>query len=108
MDTEDGFHVYRIESQLLRVKVYVDGALDIDVALDPAAFGGSWALTFGDGYGGNRSSVYWDYFSLDVFYAGGGGAATSAPVFPSIYVGIGAALGAGIVAYAARRRLTRQ
>ena len=35
----------------------------------------------------------------------GGG---SAPVFPSIYVGIGAALGAGILAYAVRRRLARQ
>ena len=33
------------------------------------------------------------------------GGAHSAPVFPSIYVGIGAALGAGIVAYAVRRRL---
>ena len=29
----------------------------------------------------------------------------SAPVFPNIYVGIAAALGAGIVAYAVRRRL---
>ena len=35
----------------------------------------------------------------------GGGGAHSAPVFPSIYIGIGAALGAGIVAYIVRRRL---
>jgi len=35
----------------------------------------------------------------------GGGGGHSAPVFPSIYIGIGAALGAGIVAYAVRRRL---
>jgi hypothetical protein len=34
---------------------------------------------------------------------GGGGG--SVPVFPSIYIGIGAALGAGILAYFARRRL---
>ena len=33
------------------------------------------------------------------------GGGHSAPVFPNIYVGIGAALGAGIVAYALRRRL---
>lgn len=35
----------------------------------------------------------------------GGGGATSAPAFPSIYIGIGAALGAGILAYGVRRRL---
>lgn len=34
-----------------------------------------------------------------------GGSAHSAPVFPSIYVGLGAALGAGIAAYAVRKRL---
>jgi hypothetical protein len=39
---------------------------------------------------------------------GGGGSGRSAPVFPSIYVGIGAALGAGIVAYAVRRRFASQ
>lgn len=36
------------------------------------------------------------------------GGAHSAPVFPSIYIGIGAALGAGIVAYFVRRRLIAQ
>jgi hypothetical protein len=36
---------------------------------------------------------------------GGGGGTTSAPVFPNVYIGIGAALGAGILAYLARRRL---
>jgi hypothetical protein len=34
-----------------------------------------------------------------------GGGAHNAPVFPSIYVGIAAALGAGVLAYALRRRL---
>ena len=33
------------------------------------------------------------------------GGGQSAPVFPSIYIGIAAALGAGIVAYFVRRRL---
>jgi hypothetical protein len=37
--------------------------------------------------------------------SGGGGGGHSAPVFPSVYVGIGAALGAGILAYALRKRL---
>jgi hypothetical protein len=36
--------------------------------------------------------------------SGGGGV----PVFPSVYIGIGAALGAAIVAYFVRRRLVRQ
>ena len=36
----------------------------------------------------------------------GGSGGHSAPVFPSIYIGIGAALGAGIAAYFVRRRLT--
>jgi len=36
---------------------------------------------------------------------GGGGAV---PVFPNIYIGIAAALGAGVIAYFLRRRLTRQ
>jgi uncharacterized membrane protein YgcG len=35
----------------------------------------------------------------------GGGGAAGVPVFPSIYIGIGAALGAGVVAYGLRRRL---
>jgi hypothetical protein len=35
----------------------------------------------------------------------GGGGATSAPVFPSIYIGIAAAMGAGILAYFMHRRL---
>ena len=39
---------------------------------------------------------------------GPSGGAHSAPVFPSIYVGIGAALGAGILAYFVRRRLIAQ
>ncbi len=36
------------------------------------------------------------------------GGATGAPVFPSIYIGIAAALGAGILAYFVRRRWARQ
>jgi len=35
-----------------------------------------------------------------------GGGARQAPVFPSLYLGIGAALGAAIVAYVVRRKLT--
>ena len=54
--------------------------------------------------------VYGRVNSLSWFFIGGkwvwvDDGAHHAPVFPSIYVGIGAALGAGIVAYAVRRRL---
>jgi hypothetical protein len=38
-------------------------------------------------------------------WPGGGGGGGGVPVFPSIYIGIGAALGAGIVAYLLNRRL---
>jgi len=37
-----------------------------------------------------------------------GGGASGVPVFPSLYVGIGAALGAGMLAYLLRRRLVRK
>jgi len=54
--------------------------------------------------------VYGRVNSLSWFFIGGewvwvDDGAHSAPVFPNIYIGIGAALGAGIVAYAVRRRL---
>lgn len=59
--------------------------------------------------------VYGQVTSLSPFFigdpagpSGGSGGAHSAPVFPSIYIGIGAALGAGIVAYMVRRRLISQ
>lgn len=38
----------------------------------------------------------------------GGGGAAGVPVFPSVYVGIGAALGAGILAFFVRRRVIHQ
>ena len=37
----------------------------------------------------------------------GGGSTSHAPAFPSMYIGIGAALGAGILAYLVRRRLAK-
>jgi len=54
--------------------------------------------------------VYGQVNSLSWFFIGGewvwvDDGAHSAPVFPNLYIGIGAALGAGIVAYAVRRRL---
>ena len=39
---------------------------------------------------------------------GGGGGAAGVPVFPNIYVGMAAAVGAGIVAYFVRKRLINQ
>jgi len=38
----------------------------------------------------------------------GGGGALGVPVFPSVYIGIAAALGAGVLAYFLRRRLVQQ
>lgn len=39
---------------------------------------------------------------------GGGGGAAGVPVFPNVYIGIGAAVGAGIIAFFVRRRFVRQ
>ena len=66
MDTTNGFHIYRIESKLNQVKVYVDGELKIDHTLTSTG-GGSDVLYFGDGVGGDTSLSYWDYFSYNVF-----------------------------------------
>lgn len=56
--------------------------------------------------------VYGQVDSFSWFFIGGQWVwvpgATSAPVFPSIYIGIAAALGAAAIAYFARRRLIRQ
>jgi hypothetical protein len=55
--------------------------------------------------------VYGIVDSLSWFFIGGewvwvdDGGAAGVPVFPNIYIGIGAALGAGILAYILRRRL---
>jgi hypothetical protein len=37
-----------------------------------------------------------------------GGGAAGVPVFPNIYIGIAAALGAGVLAYFARKRIIHQ
>ena len=66
MDTTDDFHVYRIESKLDQVRVYVDDVLAIDHTLSWTG-GGSDVLNFGDGYGAYTSLSYWDYFWYDVF-----------------------------------------
>jgi hypothetical protein len=56
--------------------------------------------------------VYGEVTSFSWFFIGGewvwvdDGGSRGVPVFPSIYVGIVAALGAGILAYLVRRRLT--
>ena len=70
MSTTDGYHVYRIESRLRNVKIYVDGVLRIDHTLSTPG-GGSNVLKFGDGVGGSDafpspSKSYWDYFWYDV------------------------------------------
>ncbi len=54
--------------------------------------------------------VYGQVDSLSWFFIGGqwvwiDDGARRAPAYPSVYVGIGAALGAGILAYFVRRRM---
>jgi len=66
MDTTDGFHVYRIESRLNNVRIYVDGNLVINHNLSRSYSVGS-TLLFGDGAGGGKSLTFWDYFWYDVF-----------------------------------------
>lgn len=66
MNTTNSFHIYRIESKLNKVQIYVDGKLKIDKTLSWTG-GGSNILNFGDGVGGDTSLVYWDYFSYNVF-----------------------------------------
>jgi uncharacterized delta-60 repeat protein len=53
---------------------------------------------------GQVNSLSWFFIGGEWVWVDDGGG-HSAPVFPNIYIGIGAALGAGIVAYAVRRRL---
>ena len=67
MDTTDGFHVYRIESRLDNVKVYVDGDLVIEHTRTWQGGGGD-ILMFGDGSvaADNSTLSYWDYFWYDV------------------------------------------
>ena len=53
---------------------------------------------------GQDSALSWWWIGDPPSPSGGGGG-HSAPVVPSVWIGIGAALGAGVVAYALRRRL---
>ena len=53
---------------------------------------------------GQVNSLSWFFIGGEWVWVDDGGG-HSAPAFPNIYVGIGAALGAGMVAYAVRRRL---
>ena len=54
--------------------------------------------------------VYGQVTSLSPFFAGDplGAGAAGVPVFPNIYIGIAAVLGAGVLAYFVRRRLVQQ
>jgi hypothetical protein len=54
-------------------------------------------------YGQDTTLSWWQ-----VGGPGGAGGAASVPVFPNIYIGIAAALGAGILAYLLRRRFVQQ
>jgi hypothetical protein len=53
---------------------------------------------------GQDSTLSWWLIGDPPGPSGGGGGATGVPVFPNIYIGIAAALGAGVLAYFVRRR----
>jgi hypothetical protein len=55
---------------------------------------------------GQVESLSWFFIGGEWVWVGDGGAA-GVPVFPNIYIGIGAALGAGALAYMLRRRFIR-
>jgi hypothetical protein len=55
---------------------------------------------------GQVSSFSWFFIGGEWVWVEGGG--TGVPVFPSVYVGIGAALGAGMLAYLIRKRLVHR
>lgn len=64
MDTTADFHTYRVEVQGMHVTIAVDGIDRIDHQLSWTG-GGTVALAFGDGLGGDYSKSYWDYLSYD-------------------------------------------
>jgi hypothetical protein len=66
MDTTKNFHVYRMEAQGKRLRIYVDGKLAIDHTITNQPNNGTDLLMFGDGVGSNKSVSYWDYFAYDV------------------------------------------
>jgi hypothetical protein len=75
--------------------------------------GSSWEQVAESGVNTSQNYVWANLYSFSPYGPmgnplGGGGGAASVPVFPNIYVGIAAALAAGVIAYFLRRRLVRQ
>jgi micrococcal nuclease len=64
MNTTSAFHTYRIEGQLNRVWIYVDGALIAEHRIHEP-WDGTHSLFFGDGNQGTTSRSYWDWFQYD-------------------------------------------
>jgi hypothetical protein len=100
--------VYRIESRLNNVKVYVDGDLVIDHVLTWSG-GGSDVLSFGDiALGESNNLSYWDYFWYDVFPSTAVGgiaelpavAGTGAPGMGGATYAVMAGAAAGVLAFA--------
>lgn len=75
--------------------------------------GSSWTLVAESGVDTAQNYIWANLYSFSGYGPmgdplGGGGGAAGVPAFPNIYIGIAAALAAGIIAYFVRRRLVYQ
>lgn len=72
--------------------------------------GSSWAVVADSGVNTSENYVWANLTSFSDYGAGGdpAGGGAAVPVFPTMYIGIAAAVGAGVVAYFVRSRLVSQ
>ena len=114
---------FRLQGQFVDISTTAtySGPITISLSYDPSIpnpqnlklfhwYGGHWVDvttsvdTVAHIVHGQVNSLSWFFIGGEWVWVDDGGG-HSAPVFPNIYIGIGAALGAGMVAYAVRRRL---
>ena len=117
--TPSGFNVAGLFVDITTTAIYT-GNVTVGISYDPSTpnpqnlrlfhyEGGQWrdVTTWVDT---SNHIIYGEVSSLSWFFIGGQWVwveTAPVPVFPSVYIGIMAALGAGVVAYAIRRRLVR-
>jgi Leucine-rich repeat (LRR) protein/murein DD-endopeptidase MepM/ murein hydrolase activator NlpD len=114
---------FRLQGQFVDISTTAtySGPITISLSYDPSIpnpqnlklfhwYGGHWddvttsVDTVAHIVHGQVNSLSWFFIGGEWVWVDDGGG-HSAPVFPNIYIGIGAALGAGMVAYFVRRRL---
>jgi len=118
--TPSGFNVAGLFVDITTTAIYT-GNVTVGISYDPSTpnpqnlrlfhyEGGQWrdVTTWVDT---SNHIIYGEVSSLSWFFIGGQWVyvpSAGVPVFPSVYIGIAAALGAGVLAYYVRRRLVRQ